>query len=49
MDLFLLAKAFSFIGKTAFKESFNKTVSRGETLPVATFEIKRSMSLICCN
>ena len=49
MELFLLSNAFSLIGKIACKEFFNKTVSLGETFPVASFEIKRSMSLICCN
>ena len=32
------------MGKIAFKESFNKTISLGEALPVATLEINLSKS-----
>ncbi len=46
-DSFLLFSALSFIGIMAFNEFFNNTTSRGFTLPVATFETKRSKSLIC--
>ena len=44
--LLLFSEAL-FIGKMAFNESFNNTISLGEALPVATLEINLSKSDIC--